>query len=47
MYGLPYCIAERPQGLSLQSAIRKVAAEAAIDLAGVDLPEIPPRLTLL
>jgi hypothetical protein len=47
MYGLPYCLAERPQGLSLPSAIRKVAAEAMIDIGNVDLPEIPPRLSLL
>jgi hypothetical protein len=47
MHGLPYCVPERPQGLSLSSAIRKVAAEAAIDIAEVDLPELPPRLTLI
>jgi hypothetical protein len=47
MYGLPYCVAERPQGLSLPSAIRKVAAEAMIDIGNDDLPEIPPRLSLL
>jgi hypothetical protein len=47
MYGLPYCLAERPQGISLPSAIRKVAAEAAIDIVDVDLPELPPRLTLV
>jgi hypothetical protein len=47
MYGLSYCVPERPQGLSLPSAIRKVSAEAAIDLANVDLPELPPRLTLV
>ena len=45
--GLPYCLAERPQGLSLPSAIRKVASEAAIDIANVELPEFPPRLTLV
>ena len=47
MFGLPYCVPERPQGMSLPSAIRKVAAESAIDIVGVDLPEFPPRLTLI
>jgi hypothetical protein len=47
MPGLPYCVPVRPQGLSLQSAIRMVAAEAAIDIVNVDLPETPPRATLV
>jgi hypothetical protein len=47
MHGLPYCVPERAQGLSLPSAIRKVAAEAAIDITEVDLPELPPRLSLI
>jgi hypothetical protein len=47
MVGLPYCVAERTRGLSMPSAIRKVAAEAAIDLTNVDVPDYPPRLNLI
>jgi hypothetical protein len=47
MHGLPYCVAERSQGLTLPSAIRKVAAEAAIDITNIELPAYPARLTLL
>jgi hypothetical protein len=47
MVGLPYCLAERTRCLSMPSAIRKVAAEAAIDFANVDVPDYPPRLNLI